>query len=286
LAQLPAHSFGSCSKPNSAGGRSQKIEILLAATLRYLDGKSVDAILSDIEGNLEALQAVLDSAHDNQAERIICLGDIVGYGPNPVECAELLKASDVYIASEWDIAAAADDDPEWPPSMLRKLAWVRKQFSPYPELLKFLRSGKQLHANEHKTYFHGTPQRRMDFIFPEDIYIPGKLDHVLENVSPIAFCGNSHVPGLFHKDPEWDFQAPEVFSDRWINLRDVRKPCLCNVGSVGQPRDGDRRACYVLNEGERIRFMRIEYDSEKTRQKIRDNPDQDDNDGDRLNWGR
>lgn len=246
----------------------------------------MEAILSDIEGNLEALEAVLESAHAHGVDRIICLGDIVGYGPNPVECAEILKASDIYISSEWDLAAASDVDPEWHPVMLRKLAWVRKQFKPYPELLKFLRSGKQLHANENKTYFHGTPQSRMDFIFPEDIYIPGKLDRILEQTKSFSFCGNSHVPGLFRKKPDWDFQAPEDFSDRWINLGEESKPCLCNVGSVGQPRDGDRRACYALNDGERLRFMRVEYDAEKTRQKIRDNPDQDDLDGDRLNWGR
>lgn len=246
----------------------------------------MDAILSDIEGNLEALEAVLDSAQHHNVDRIICLGDIVGYGPNPVECVELLRSCDVYIASEWDLAAGSELDPEWPPRMLRKLAWVRKQFAPFPDLLKFLRSGKEVYIKENKTYFHGTPQSRSEYIFPEDIYIPGKLDRILEALPAISFCGNSHVPGLYSKQPAWNFQAPGEFSDRWICLNDHTVRCICCVGSVGQPRDGDRRAAYVLDDGDRIRFVRVDYDSEKTRQKILNNPDQDNNDGERLNWGR
>jgi len=246
----------------------------------------MDAILSDIEGNLEALEAVLESAIAHGADRIICLGDIVGYGPNPVECVELLRSCNLYIASDWDLAAASNQNPEWMTHLLRKLAWVRQQFAPHPELLNFLRSGKTIYTNGNKTYFHGTTLRGDNFIFPEDIYIPGKLDRILEATASISFCGNTHVPGLFSQMPDWNFQAPEEFSDHWLNLNNHSGRCLCNVGSVGQPRDGDRRASYVLNDGDRIRFVRIDYDSDKTRKKILGNPDQDDNDGERLSYGR
>jgi len=232
---------------------------------------------------------VLDSAQQNNVERIICLGDLVGYGPNPVECVELLRGSDIYIASEWDLAAAGEIEPVWHQAVLRKLAWLRKQFADRPELLNFLRTGKMIYTEGNKSYFHGTPQSRSEFIFPEDIYITGKLDRIIDASTNLSFCGNSHVPWLFLKQhqTDWNFQAPEEFPpDSWLYLNDHTDRCLCNVGSVGQPRDGDRRASYVLDDGDRIRFVRVEYDSEKTRRKILDNPDQDDNDGERLTHGR
>lgn len=246
----------------------------------------MDAILSDIEGNLEALEAVLDSVEQYHVERIICLGDLVSYGPNPVECVELLRGSEIYIASDWDLAAAAAIKFERCLEEMQQLAWVQKQFVARPELLDFLRSGKFIHSSGNRTYFHGTPQSRSEYIFPEEIYIPGKLDRILKPAQAVSFCGETHVPGLFTKQPDWNFQAPHELSKDWISLSDFQERCLCNVGSVGQPRDGDRRASYVLDDGERIRFVRVDYDSETTRRKIRDNPDLDDNAGDRLSWGR
>ena len=85
----------------------------------------MDAILSDIHGNLEALEAVLSAAQACGADRVICLGDIVGYGPNPVECAERLRECDLFIAGDWDLAAVAADDPPWNEHLVHQVHWVR-----------------------------------------------------------------------------------------------------------------------------------------------------------------
>lgn len=246
----------------------------------------MDAILSDIEGNLEALEAVLASAQQQGVERIICLGDLVGYGPNPVECVELMRGADIYVSSEWDLAAAASIEFKRSQKSLQMLAWVQKQFAARPDLLDFLRSGKFIFSSDNRTYFHGTPQSRSEYVVPEDIYVPRKLDRILEPARAVSFCGEMHLPGLFTKQPDWNFQAPFEIPSEWISVNNFQERCLCNVGSVGQPRDGDRRASYVLDDGDRIRFVRVEYDHEKTKRKILNNPNLDNNAGERLSIGR
>lgn len=76
-------------------------------------GMDTLAIISDIHGNLEALTAVLDKIESLGIERIVCLGDIVGYGPNPVECIHLLKDCEAIVTGDWDAAAISTDDPCW-----------------------------------------------------------------------------------------------------------------------------------------------------------------------------
>jgi diadenosine tetraphosphatase ApaH/serine/threonine PP2A family protein phosphatase len=112
------------------------------------------------------------------------------------------------------------------------------------------------------------------------------MERIFALVEKYCFQGHTHVPGLFTEQlPEdlYQFHAPEEVDYSW--QLDGRKT-LCNVGSVGQPRDGDWRACYILLDGDTIRYRRVEYDVETTIKKIRDIDELDDFLGARLRDGR
>jgi diadenosine tetraphosphatase ApaH/serine/threonine PP2A family protein phosphatase len=100
-------------------------------------------------------------------------------------------------------------------------------------------------------------------------------------VKRYCFCGHTHLPGIFTEDCQ--FREPAEIE--YMHHLDERKT-ICNVGSVGQPRDGDWRASYVLLVGRSIHFRRVEYDIESTVRKIYDNPDLDNFLGDRLREGK
>jgi diadenosine tetraphosphatase ApaH/serine/threonine PP2A family protein phosphatase len=131
-------------------------------------------------------------------------------------------------------------------------------------------------------YVHGSARNPLnEYVFPEDIYNKRKLEKIFALVPQYAFQGHTHVPGVFTASPS--FFSPEELGNEY---RLGEEKAMINVGSVGQPRDGDRRACYVVLEDDVVRFRRIEYPFEKTISKIYDIPDLDNFLGDRLRDGR
>jgi diadenosine tetraphosphatase ApaH/serine/threonine PP2A family protein phosphatase len=133
---------------------------------------------------------------------------------------------------------------------------------------------------------HGTPRNPLrEYLFPEDIYNARKMSRISEMFAGCCFAGHTHIPGIFvASGPEsWDyFSPPEVEP---VYRLDGRKT-ICNVGAVGQPRDGDWRACYVLFDGRAIRFRRVAYDVATTVKKIYAIPELENFLGDRLRDGR
>ncbi len=231
------------------------------------------AILSDIHGNLEALQAVLEDAFHQGADGIYSLGDVVGYGPNPRECLDLVMTWEVALLGNFDLAVQ-HEPPELGPAALtanQSLRFARAELNaPVPhresaarrwDFLKALPST----AREGPFLFvHGSPHNPLnEYVFPEDIYNEKKMARIFALVEPYCLMGHTHVPGVF--TDALQFFSPEEI-DHTYRL-DGRKT-LINVGSVGQPRDGDSRACYVLLDGDTIRFRRVTYDVETTVQKI------------------
>lgn len=135
-------------------------------------------------------------------------------------------------------------------------------------------------------YVHGSPRNHLnEFVFPEDIYNQKKMEKIGMQFDRVCFNGHTHVPGVFVDlgSGVWQFFAPEECGDEF---RIAGQRVLCNVGAVGQPRDGDWRACYVLFDGETIRFQRVEYDVDTTVQKIYAIPELMNFHGDRLREGR
>ena len=118
-------------------------------------------------------------------------------------------------------------------------------------------------------------------MFPEDIYNQRKMERIFGLVEKYCFQGHTHIPGIFTDD--YNFAAPDEF-EMVYQLGD--RKALINVGSVGQPRDGDNRSCYVILNDRTVTYRRVAYDFEKTASKIYPIPELDNFLGDRLREGR
>ncbi len=246
------------------------------------------AILSDIHSNLEALQAVLKDAAAQGVDMYYCLGDVVGYGPNPRECLEQAMGFAITILGNHD-QAALFDPKDFNPTAERATYWTRDQIDApvrnrqaADRRWEFLSELPTTHRIGDVQLVHGSPANPLhEYVFPEDVYNQRKMDRIFGLIKRYCFVGHTHVPGVF-TEPHAFYSPDEI--DHTYEL-DGRKT-LCNVGSVGQPRDGDRRACYVLFDGKTVRFRRVEYDCDATAQKIYAFPDLDRFLGDRLRTGR
>jgi len=258
------------------------------------------AIISDIHGNLEALQAVLEDIDAQGVDAIFCLGDVVGYGPNPCECVKLVRdRCQLVILGNHDQGALFDPDG-FNVGAERAIRWTRAQLEHHDRLPRnasdplndFLGMLPRQHSVDGMLFVHGSPRRPLDeYVFPEDIYNPLKMDHIFALVPRLCFQGHTHIPGIFTTGPE--FMSPNVPKDSIEACFALAAEglgggkAMINVGSVGQPRDGDVRACYVvLEDDQRARFRRIAYPLETTRQKIHRIADLDNFLGDRLTQGR
>jgi diadenosine tetraphosphatase ApaH/serine/threonine PP2A family protein phosphatase len=253
----------------------------------------VKAVISDIHSNLEALNAVLEDIDKRNVTDIYCLGDIIGYGPNPRECIDQVRRCQVVLLGNHDQGAMFDPDGFNGPAE-RAIFWTRTQleYSSEPrqkraERWDFLAERPRTHKENGYLYVHGSARNPLnEYVFPEDIYNQRKMDRIFALVERYCFQGHTHVPGVFTEgqpDDLYAFHAPEEIE--YVHPLDARKT-LVNVGSVGQPRDGDWRACYILLDGETVRYRRVEYDIEATIRKIHEIPDLDDFLGDRLRDGR
>lgn len=248
------------------------------------------AIISDIHANLEALQAALAHIETLHVDQLICLGDIIGYGPNPAECLDLVMARcDLTILGNHDQAAIFDPEG-FNPIALRAIFWTREQLEKngdpaqidrrwdfIGELPRRLDEGEFL-------LVHGSPRDPTnEYVFPEHIYEQSRIDALLSRVQHYCFQGHTHIPGVFTEN--YQFLPPEE-NDYFFLLGEQK--IMVNVGSVGQPRDGDPRACYIVldSDNKTVQYHRIEYDVEKTRQKILAIPELDDMLGNRLISGR
>lgn len=272
------------------------------------------AIVSDIHGNLEALDAVLEDIEKFAGvEAIYCLGDLVGYGPDPLACVRKAMQWEMVLLGNHDSAFLnfADDLSGYPAILSRMLLRNRAELLQHPlcaELTGFLRDLKPESWCQGNLFVHGSPRHPLnEYVFPEDVYNDQKMAGVMDRFGTLCFCGHTHLPGVFRRSatvptlparqwgiidslwskrtpvtPKWDYLSPEEFD---FELPIAGEQLLCNVGSVGQPRDNDPRACYVLLSAEKIEFRRIEYDVEQTVAKLRSVPDGDFY-GERLRIGR
>ncbi len=246
------------------------------------------AIISDIHSNLEALQAVLEDIASQDVKEIYCLGDVVGYGPNPRECVDEVMRCQVVLLGNHDQGAMFDPDGFNPPAE-RAIFWTRAQLEAPGESRaarekrwEFLAERPRTHREDGFLYVHGSARNPLnEYVFPEDIYNQRKMERIFALVERYCFQGHTHVPGIFTEN--YQFHSPEEVE--YVYQLDGRKT-LCNVGSVGQPRDGDWRACYILLDNDTIRYRRVEYDIETTIKKIYAIPDLENFLGDRLRDGR
>ncbi len=248
------------------------------------------ALISDIHSNLEAFQAVLADIQEQGIEEIFCLGDIVGYGPNPRECIDLAMKCRGCLLGNHDQGALFDPEG-FNSGAERAIFWTRVQLessngdqAAEDGRWDFLGELPRNHQDGDLLFVHGSARNPLnEYVFPEDIYNKRKLEKIFALIRKHAFQGHTHVPGVFTED--FNFLSPDEIEYRY-ELPDQK--VMINIGSVGQPRDGDSRSCYVvLDEGDQtVHFRRVEYPLEKTIEKIYAIPELDNFLGDRLRDGR
>ncbi len=236
------------------------------------------AIISDIHSNLEALSVVLADIRRRGIEEIICLGDIVGYGPNPRECLDLVMNNcKVVLMGNHDFAVFYEPY-NFNTGAESASYWTRRCFElePDPELRakrwRFLGKLPPKHKTDSFVALHASPRRPInEYIFPDDIYTnPGKFVAMFERVEKLCFVGHTHVPGVFLEGP--DFYTPDELDYRF-EITDEK--AIINVGSVGQPRDRDPRSSYVIVDDFSVEFVRLEYDVKTTVKKFQAVPELD-----------
>ncbi len=245
------------------------------------------AILSDVHGNIEALNAVLADIASQGITTIYSLGDIIGYGPNPRECIDQAMQFQVCVLGNHDQGALFDPEG-FSSGAERAIFWTRQQLENAADCEQnakrwdFLLDTPRFVAEGDVMFVHGSARNPLnEYVFPEDIYHPKKLEKIFSIIPQHCFQGHTHVPGVFT-------ESARFFSPSEIGFR-YRLPgekTMINVGSVGQPRDGDPRSCYVVLDGNQVEFRRVEYDFEATIAKIYAIPDLENFLGDRLREGR
>ena len=255
------------------------------------------AIISDIHSNLAALEAVLADIDARRCSRILCLGDAVGYGPNPSECVDLLRRCDVMVMGNHDEAIfQSRKTEEFNLRAEMALEWTREALAKGPEdevaaRFAFLREApehREIEVDGTPLYLvHGSPRRPLrEYIFPRDVRNRQKMQAIFELVPRLCFVGHSHVPGIYSEDLSYTHPSGLEFL-KIYHFEDGEK-AVVNVGSVGQPRDSDPRACYVTltDEADAVVFRRVKYDIERTREQIYATNGLDNSLGDRLVEGR
>lgn len=226
------------------------------------------AVISDIHGNLEALEAVLEDVPDG-VEEIYCLGDVIGYGASPNECCESVRSYEMPVISGNHDLAVTDlsTDLAWfNPVAAAAIEWTREQLTPYNA--EFLRTRPRMLQSKETLFVHGSVRDPDEYILngavaSENLAV---LTADYPNVQ-VCFFGHTHVKTVV---PSPD--GPSSGSHDTLDLTSGG-PYLVNPGSVGQPRDGDTFASYVLVENTqdetRIAYRFVEYDVEKAQDKIR-----------------
>ncbi|MGD9898398.1 MAG: metallophosphoesterase [Calditrichaceae bacterium] len=217
------------------------------------------AVLSDIHGNLEALEAVFRYIDENPVDKIYCLGDIVGYGPNPNECVELIRErSDITLMGNHDYAALGLANIEYFNEYAKMSTyWTINNLKKENE--DFLRKLPFTHQNGRIMLVHASPANPPYWHYILSFQEAKKELQTFDE--SICFVGHSHVPVIFSKDKAYK-QSPFMIEQN--------QKYIVNVGSVGQPRDGNAKSCFVVfdeSTGE-LKHVRLEYDVEKTYKKI------------------
>lgn len=221
-------------------------------------------IFSDVHGNLEALKAALDFFEDAEVTQYLFLGDIVGYGANPNECIELVrKLRCVAIAGNHDYGVLKKTPiDEFNPAAAEAIEWTKGQLTEESKL--FLESLELTERFEPCFLVHGSPSSPKNF---EYIFTLKEAIYEFNFFSTrICLIGHTHYPFAIIKTP--DGKVKSINEEEFI-LENTNR-YLINVGSVGQPRDGDPRACVVVFDTKKNKFniKRLNYDIPTAQQKI------------------
>ncbi len=228
------------------------------------------ALISDLHSNLEAVEAVLRRIDALGVQEVACLGDVVGYGADPLPVTRLVMQRCKWTIQgnhDWGLFHELDD---FNPLAREALFYTRNQLR--PSLLRlgrraaweFLRTLPERMEDHGFLFCHGSPRDPvMEYVLKSDGFLePDKMQQIFAMLDRPCFVGHTHWPGVHRGDYRFTQATDE---QREFKLDG---PCVVNVGSVGQPRDGDPRASFAVVHGDRVEIHRVPYDFRRAQAKI------------------
>lgn len=223
------------------------------------------AFISDVHANLEALESVLKDIRKRRIDRIIFLGDAVGYGPNPNECIEILKDNcKILLAGNHDRAAIGLMDVEYFNEYAREaILWTREVLTEKSrKTLETFSITKKI-EKEDLLLVHSTPKEPEAWHYLLTLWDAEINFHYFDE--RICILGHSHMPFIIERLP-----SGEIITYKKEAMLGKSERYIINCGSVGQPRDRNPKACYAILGDNKAWFARVEYNIEKTQKKMRD----------------
>jgi len=251
---------------------------------------STFAVISDIHANLDAMEAVVSDISEQGVSRIICLGDIVGYGADFEECIDFVRENcDIVIKGNHD-EAVVEGPVDFNPVARDVILYTREMIKPglfspprKRDRWNFLRDLPVRHEEGGLLFVHGSPRDPVrEYVMKTDVvFAPEKLADIFSMINGACFIGHTHQPGVIVDG--YHFLEPQRLGSSY-QLNGAK--AVINIGSVGQPRDGDNRSSYVIIRDDTVHFRRVVYDYRRTMAKIPANPSIHDNCAMRLEVGK
>lgn len=232
------------------------------------------AVISDLHSNREALEAVFADIRERGIRDLICLGDVVGYGPDPEFCVDLVRGHARWCLMGNHDEALFRDASDFNPHARGAIEYTRRRMEPHwwsssekKARWKWLRDLPLKMEEDGFLFVHGSPRDPVrEYVLSTDgILNPDKLRSIFSTFDHIGVAGHTHQPGVH--DEDFRFSAPNGAEEFSVRFQPGHKYYV-NVGSIGQPRDGDSRACYAILEDDRVTWHRVPYDYRATMDKI------------------
>ena len=226
------------------------------------------ALIADIHSNFVALEAVIADCDAQRVDEIVCLGDMVGYGPQPAECVDLVRRRCKWAlmgdqdAARFMVSTSKVNDfarwldrelkPEWYDLPSKKARW------------KWMEALPTERKDDDVLYIHGSPRDPwFEYVLPEHFKIPENKNaiEIFSKIARLCFFANTGIPGIVIEHSDWMY--PTHDPEHTFELQGVKT--LVNVGSVGRPRDKNPKSCYVIYDDQQftITFRRTAYDLDK-----------------------
>ena len=228
------------------------------------------AIVSDIHANLPALEAVLESCEQAGLERVWCLGDVVGYGAQPDECAQVVsERCELSLVGNHDLAVLGElEVSAFSAPAAAAVEWTRSNSA--PETLEFLRALKPSDESREVGLYHASPR---DPVWEYVLWMDQAAECIELQSARVSLIGHSHV-ALFFVAPDADaedereLRGSHAEAGTTLDLSSGR--WLVNPGSVGQPRDGDPRAAWLELDTDAwtATYHRIDYEIDRAAEAI------------------
>jgi diadenosine tetraphosphatase ApaH/serine/threonine PP2A family protein phosphatase len=268
------------------------------------------ALISDLHANEPALEVALADARASGAERYVCLGDVIGYGARPRQCLDWVMR--LCVEAPHDPLARPDSTPLYPglcllgnhehallqsaedfnPKARAATEWTREELNRGDDRAanydywEFLDRLVPAMTDSVAMFAHGSPRDPVrEYLLPRDVQDRDKMAANFAAMErDVCFVGHSHVPAVYYQDGA--LYRPRGSEGPYALEVGPGRRAIVNVGSVGQPRDGDPRLSYVLFDGRSVRFVRLEYDHAAAAAAIRAQPKLPDYLAERLALGR